>query len=174
MASKIHVKKDDKVVVISGKDAGAQGQVLKTEPKSGRVVVSGVNMIKKHQKAMGQNKPAGIIEKEGSIDASNVMYLHKGKPTRIGFRIEGGKKVRVADVWVLQQVKEPASVTGNRFPATAHQRLKLSRGANVRGKQVQRPLRPFLLPHQAVIPFLADQPGSPDLLRQADIGIVLS
>ena len=59
MASKIHVKKDDKVVVISGKDAGSQGQVLKTEPKSGRVIVSGVNMVKKHQKAQGNHYSPG-------------------------------------------------------------------------------------------------------------------
>ena len=90
MASKIHVKKDDKVVVISGKDAGSQGQVLKTEPKSGRVIVSGVNMVKKHQKQMSQTKPAGIIEKEGSIDASNVMLVCPkcGKATRVTRKVE--------------------------------------------------------------------------------------
>ena len=102
MASKIHVKKDDKVVVISGKDMGTQGQVLKTEPKSGRVVVSGVNMVKKHQKAQGQNKPAGIIEKEGTIHVSNVMLVCPSckKPTRVGHTFVEGKngeqkKVRV-------------------------------------------------------------------------------
>ena len=113
MASKIHVKKDDKVVVISGKDLGAQGQVLKTEPKSGRVVVSGVNMIKKHQKAQGQNKPAGIIEKEGTIDASNVMLACPkcGKATRVGHRVaEDGSKYRVckkcgADIDQIKKAK---------------------------------------------------------------------
>jgi len=114
MASKIHVKKDDKVVVISGKDMGAQGQVLKTEPKSGRVVVSGVNMVKKHQKAQGQNKPAGIIEKEGTIDASNVMLICPkcGKATRVGRRVaEDGAKFRVckkcgADIDQIKKAKE--------------------------------------------------------------------
>ena len=113
MASKIHVKKDDKVVVISGKDMGAQGQVIKTEPKSGRVVVSGVNMIKKHQKAQGQNKPAGIIEKEGTIDASNVMLICPkcGKATRVGRRVaEDGAKFRVckkcgADIDQIKKAK---------------------------------------------------------------------
>lgn len=114
MASKIHVKKDDKVVVISGKDAGAQGQVLKTDPKSGRVVVSGVNMIKKHQKMVSQNKPSGIIEKEGSIDASNVMLVCPkcGKATRVGMRVaEDGAKYRVckkcqADIDQVKKAKE--------------------------------------------------------------------
>ncbi|HPE37887.1 MAG TPA: 50S ribosomal protein L24 [Bacillota bacterium] len=75
MASKMHIKKDDNVVVISGKAKGTTGKVLKTNAKSGRVVVSGANMIKKHQKAQGQNKPASIVEKEGTIDASNVMLV---------------------------------------------------------------------------------------------------
>jgi len=114
MASKIHVKKDDKVVVITGKDAGAQGQVVKTDPKNGRVFVSGVNMVKKHQKAQGQNKPAGIVEKEGSIDASNVMLVCPkcGKATRIGHRVEAnGAKFRVckkcgADIGQSKKAKE--------------------------------------------------------------------
>ena len=102
------------VVVISGKDAGSQGQVLKTDPKAGRVVVSGVNMIKKHQKAQSQTKPAGIIEKEGSIDASNVMLVCPkcGKATRVGKRVaEDGSKFRVckkcgADIDQIKKAKE--------------------------------------------------------------------
>ena len=99
MANKIHVKTDDKVVVISGKDSGKVGKVLKTEPKTGRVYVEGANMVKKHQKARTQNAPAGIIEREGSIDASNVMLKDPktGKPTRVGYRInEDGSKSRIA------------------------------------------------------------------------------
>ena len=99
MANKIHVKKDDKVVVISGKDSGKVGKVLKTDAKAGRVFVEGANMIKKHQKARTQNAPAGIIEREGSIDASNVMLKDPktGKPTRVGYRInEDGSKSRIA------------------------------------------------------------------------------
>ena len=97
MANKIHVKKDDKVVVISGKDSGKVGKVLKTDAKAGRVFVEGANMIKKHQKARTQNAPSGIIDREGSIDASNVMILDPKtkKPVRIGHKVVKGKKVRV-------------------------------------------------------------------------------
>ena len=86
MTSKIHVKTDDSVIVIAGKDRGKTGKVVKADPTGGRVFVAGVNMVKKHQKARGQNKPAGIIEREGSIDASNVMIVCPkcGKPTRVG------------------------------------------------------------------------------------------
>ena len=98
MANKIHVKKDDQVIVISGKDKGTTGKVLKTEPATGRVYVEGVNIIKKHQKAMGQNKPAGIIEREGSVDASNVMIVCPkcGKATRVSAVVNAdGSKDRV-------------------------------------------------------------------------------
>jgi len=98
MTSKIHVKTDDSVIVIAGKDRGKTGKVVKADPTGGRVFVAGVNMVKKHQKARGQNKPAGIIEREGSIDASNVMIVCPkcGKPTRVSRMIaEDGKKTRV-------------------------------------------------------------------------------
>ena len=73
--SSVHVKKDDQVIVISGKDKGAKGKVLMVDEKKGRVYVEGVNMVKKHQKARSQNAPSGIVEREGSIDASNVSSL---------------------------------------------------------------------------------------------------
>ena len=86
--SSVHVKKDDQVIVISGKDKGAKGKVLMV-----------VNMVKKHQKARTQTAPSGIVEREGSIDASNVMLVDPktGKPTRVGYRInEDGSKSRIA------------------------------------------------------------------------------
>ena len=99
MANSIHVKKGDQVVVISGKSKGEEGKVIAVDNKKGRVYVEGVNMVKKHQKARTQNAPAGIIEREGSIDASNVMLKDPktGKPTRVGYRInEDGSKSRIA------------------------------------------------------------------------------
>ena len=98
MAKKIHVKKDDQVVVISGKDKGSTGKVLKAEPETGRVYVEGVNMVKKHQKARTQNAPSGIIDREGSIDASNVMLVCPkcGKATRVSAVVNAdGSKDRV-------------------------------------------------------------------------------
>ena len=97
--SSVHVKKDDQVIVISGKDKGAKGKVLMVDEKKGRVYVEGVNMVKKHQKARTQTAPSGIVEREGSIDASNVMLVDPktGKPTRVGYRInEDGSKSRIA------------------------------------------------------------------------------
>ena len=94
MASKI--KKGDTVVVIAGKDKDREGKVMHVDQKNHKVIVEGVNMVKKHSKPSMQNQNGGIIEKESPLDISNVMYLHKGKATRIGFKIEDGKKVRIA------------------------------------------------------------------------------
>ncbi len=74
---KIHVRKDDTVVIITGKDKGKQGKVKKVLPKTGRVVVEGVNMVKKHTKPSARNMQGGIIEMEAPIHASNVMSLEK-------------------------------------------------------------------------------------------------
>ena len=90
------LKTGDKVVVIAGKDKGKEGKILKIDRKKGRVVVEGVNMVSKHQKPNAANQQGGIIKKEGFIDVSNVMYLLNGKATRIGAKIENGKKVRIA------------------------------------------------------------------------------
>ena len=98
MANKIHVKKDDKVVVISGNAAGKVGKVLKVDTKNARVYVEGANMVKKHQKARTQTAPSGIIEREGSIDASNVMLICPkcGKASRVAHKVnEDGSKDRV-------------------------------------------------------------------------------
>ena len=88
------IKKGDTVKVIAGKDVGVEGKVLATDKKNGKVKVEGVNMIKKHTKPSVSNQNGGIVETEAFIDASNVMYVHNGKPTRIGFKIENDKKVR--------------------------------------------------------------------------------
>lgn len=84
------IKKGDTVKVITGKDKGKEGKVLKVADR--KVIVEGVNVVKKHAKANQQSPKGGIINQEAAIDASNVMYLHKGKPTRIGFTIVDGKK----------------------------------------------------------------------------------
>ena len=99
MAKKIHVKKGDEVIVISGKDKGHKGKVIAIDTEKGRVYVEGANIIKKHQEARSQTAPSGIIEREGSIDASNVMLVDpkSGKPTRVGFKVnEDGSKDRIA------------------------------------------------------------------------------
>lgn len=92
----LKLKSGDKVVVISGKDKGKQGKILKVDKKSNRIVVEGVNMIFRHTKPNANNQQGGIIKREGFIDASNVMYLHNGKATRLGAMIKDGKKVRIA------------------------------------------------------------------------------
>lgn len=92
------IKKDDVVIVIAGKDKGKNGQVLSVDHKNKKILVKGVNIVKKHQKA-GKTKGAtesGIIERENWIAISNVMLSIDGKATRVGFKVEGDKKVRVA------------------------------------------------------------------------------
>lgn len=90
------IKKGDKVKIIAGKDKDKEGKVISVDKKNTRVLVEGVNMITKHAKPSAANPNGGIIQKEAPIDLSNVMYLHKGKPTRVGFKIEKDKKVRFA------------------------------------------------------------------------------
>jgi large subunit ribosomal protein L24 len=92
----LKIKKGDSVKVIAGKNKGDEGKVMDIDRKNGRLLVEGVNMIKKHSKATRNNQAGGIITREAPIDISNVMYVHKGKPTRVGFRFEDGKKVRFA------------------------------------------------------------------------------
>ncbi len=92
----MHVKKGDKVVVISGSDKGKIGKVLNSLPKQNKVIVEGVRMVTKHQKATNQMQQAGILHQEGAINASNVMiYCEKCKSgVRTEAKIENGKKVR--------------------------------------------------------------------------------
>ena len=94
----LNVKSGDTVLVISGKDAGKQGKVLRTCPKTGRVVVEGVNIISRHQKARKAQEKSSIVKKEGTIDVSNVMVVCPscGKPTRIKHTVDAnGKSARV-------------------------------------------------------------------------------
>ncbi len=95
MAAKI--KKGDRVVLLTGKDRGKQGQVLKVMPKDERVMVEGLNMVQRHTKASQGDPQGGIKSKEASVHVSNVAVVDSaGKPTRVGFRMEEGKKVRFA------------------------------------------------------------------------------
>ncbi|CEG24411.1 50S ribosomal protein L24 [Planococcus massiliensis] len=94
----MHVKKGDTVKVISGKDKGKTGVVLAALPKKDRVLVEGINIIKKHTKPNQANPQGGIVSQEAAIHVSNVMLLDpkSGEPTRVGYKVEDGKKVRVA------------------------------------------------------------------------------
>lgn len=96
--STMKIKKDDLVRVIAGKDKGKEGKVLSVDVKNHKVLVEGVNKVSRHTKPNMQNQQGGIIEKEAPIDISNVMYLYKGKPVRVGFTGEKKDKVRVAKV----------------------------------------------------------------------------
>ncbi|MFB9757918.1 MULTISPECIES: 50S ribosomal protein L24 [Bacillaceae] len=94
----MHVKKGDKVQVITGKDKGKQGVILAAFPKENRVIVEGVNVVKKHSKPSQLNPQGGIITKEAPVHVSNVLPLDPktGEPTRVGYQVVDGKKVRVA------------------------------------------------------------------------------
>ena len=95
MAAKI--KKGDRVMVLTGKDKGRQGNVLKVLPKDERVVVEGLNMVQRHTRPTQMDPQGGIKNKEASLHLSNVAVVDsKGKATRVGFRMEGDKKVRFA------------------------------------------------------------------------------
>ncbi len=97
MAEKMHVKKDDVVLVISGNSKGVKGKVLEVSPKEGKVIVEGANKIKKHVKPRNQQEQGGIVETEGAIYASKVqLFCEKcGKQTRAAHKLENGKKIRV-------------------------------------------------------------------------------
>lgn len=91
------LKKNDTVQVIAGKDKGKTGRLLRIDREKGRVLVEGVNMVKKAQRRRSQNESGGIIEIEAPIHISNVMFVGRdGKPTRLAHREEGGEKVRYA------------------------------------------------------------------------------
>ena len=94
----MHVKKGDKVMVISGKDKGKTGVILAAFPKQERVLVEGINMVKKHAKPSQINPQGGIVNQEAPIHVSNVMIIDpkSGEPTRVGYKMEDNKKVRVA------------------------------------------------------------------------------
>ena len=94
----MHVKTGDKVKIITGKDKGKEGVVLKTLRKKDRVIVEGINIVKKHRKASQTNVTGGILEEEASVHVSNVMLIDPktGEPTKVGYKVEDGKKVRFA------------------------------------------------------------------------------
>ena len=94
--SSMKIKKGDTVRVIAGKDKDKEGKVLAVNKKDGKVLVEGVNMVTKHTKPSAQNQQGGIVNKEAYIDASNVMLVVNGKATRVGFKMDGDKKVRYA------------------------------------------------------------------------------
>ncbi len=94
--STMKIKKGDMVKVIAGKDKDKEGKVIAVNRKDNTVLVEGVNMLTKHTKPSAANQNGGIIHQEGPIDASNVMYIHKGTATRVGFKMDGDKKVRFA------------------------------------------------------------------------------
>ncbi len=94
---KIHVRRDDQVLILTGKDKGKKGKVLKAYPEEGRVVVEGVNVVTRHTKPRGQQKKGGRLKQESPVNASNVMIIcgkcHKA--TRVGHEIENDNKYRV-------------------------------------------------------------------------------
>ncbi|HEX5350602.1 MAG TPA: 50S ribosomal protein L24 [Trichococcus sp.] len=94
----MHVKTGDKVKVITGKDKGKEGVILKTFPKKDRVIVEGINIVKKHRKASQTNPTGGILEEAAPIHVSNIMLIDAktGEPTRVGTKVVDGKKVRVS------------------------------------------------------------------------------
>ncbi|MGM8212768.1 50S ribosomal protein L24 [Virgibacillus sp. W0430] len=94
----MHVKKGDKVKVLSGKDRGKEGTVLEAYPKTERVLVEGINMVKKHAKPSQDNQQGGILNQEAPIHVSNVLPIDPKtkEPTRVGYEIRDGKKVRIA------------------------------------------------------------------------------
>ena len=93
----MNVKKNDTVVVLSGKDKGKQGKGLSVDPKAGKVVVEKINMVSRHQKPRKQGEEGGIIQKEAPLYACKVMAVCPkcNKATRVAHKVEGGKKVRV-------------------------------------------------------------------------------
>jgi large subunit ribosomal protein L24 len=97
MTVKFKVKKGDEVVVIAGKEKGKKGVISKVITSESRVLVAGVNMVKRHTKA-SQTSAGGIVEKEAPLHVSNISLIDakSGKPTRVGYKFEGERKVRVA------------------------------------------------------------------------------
>ena len=92
----LKIKKGDTVRVIAGREKDKEGKVIEVDAKRSRVTVEGINKVTKHTKPSVGNQAGGIVEQEAPIHISNVMYVHKGETTRIGFRMDGDKKVRYA------------------------------------------------------------------------------
>jgi len=92
---KMKIKKGDQVIIISGDDKGKTGEVLKAMPKESKVVVQGINLVKRHTKP-SQQSAGGIVTKEAAIHVSNVAIVSNGKPSKVGYKNDKGTKVRVA------------------------------------------------------------------------------
>ena len=91
------IRKGDTVQIISGNETGKSGRVIKVFPIKDKIIVEGLNMVKKHARPTQENPQGGIMEKEAAIHISNVMYIAGGKPTRIGYKtLEDGRKVKYA------------------------------------------------------------------------------
>jgi len=88
------IRKGDTVEVRVGRDRGKRGTVLRVDPERERVLIERINLVKKHQKPTATQRTGGIIEKEATLHLSNVALVHKGEPTRVGFRTVNGEKVR--------------------------------------------------------------------------------
>ena len=94
---RMKLRKGDTVEVITGKDKGTQGEIEHVYPKTGKIVVNGVNTVSKHSKPSRANEQGGIIDKDMPLNASNVMLVHKGKTVRVGYKVnDDGTKVRIA------------------------------------------------------------------------------
>lgn len=94
----MNIKQNDNVIILTGKDKGKEGKVLRVLPKENKLIVEGVNVVKRHKKPHFMGQKGGVIEKAMPLDASNVALKDPktGKPTRIGFEIKDGKKIRIA------------------------------------------------------------------------------
>ena len=91
----MNIRKDDLVKIITGRDKGKSGRVIKVFPSKNRLSVEGLNLVKKHERPTQDNQQGGIIEKESSIHRSNVMLMSNNKPTRVSFKkLDNGKKIR--------------------------------------------------------------------------------
>ena len=96
-ASYMKLRRDDNVIMLSGKDRGKKGKVIRVEPTDGKVLVEGLNLVKRHLRARSQGQTGQVISKERMIPVSSVALVCKscGKPTRVGYKIEGEQKVRI-------------------------------------------------------------------------------
>ena len=140
------IKKNDTVLVIAGKDAGKTAKVLVAMPKANKVVVDGVNVQKRHTKARNTNQTSEIKQQSGPIDASNVMVVCPvcGKATRVGYKVEGTKKVRVCkkcaaclDVAEAKEVKKTARKSTKKAAPTAEGEAAPAKKPSTRKKTVK-------------------------------------